>query len=313
MATYTRLQADDIHEITGRYDMTVVDFEPIEGGAGNSSYLLRTRRRGRHVLTVFDDQSPNHATWLGQLLTWLTERGFPTTTPVPTTRGHLITMHGAKPVMVKVYVTGQVHRHLDEAMLRQVGAAMAQLHQIPAPDFLPDRVPYGVQAWSNITGRNVDPEYETWAARRLGHFERVVPRAAPRGLIHGDLFYDNVLFVDGELAAVIDFEDAQEYYQAFDLGMGIVGMCSRGPAVALDKARALVDGYQQIRTLREREKAALQLFCEFAATTVSCWRFWKYHIDKPTVTKADKHWQMVRLAEAIRAIPQPVFIEAVLA
>jgi hypothetical protein len=65
------------------------------------------------------------------------------------------------------------------------------------------------------------------------------------------------------------------------------------------------------RILEEREKETLQLFVEYAATTISCWRFWKYNIESPSVEKADKHWQMVRCAQEIDKIPKARFMQAI--
>jgi len=53
------------------------------------------------------------------------------------------------------------------------------------------------------------------------------------------------------------------------------------------------------------------LYVEYAAATVSCWRYWKYHIDAPSVENADKHWQMVRVAEGVQSIPKARFLEIV--
>jgi homoserine kinase type II len=220
-------------------------------------------------------------------------------------------MHAGKPVMVKTYVPGQVYRDLDETMLRQIGAAMARLHQVTVPDFLSDKQPYGVEHLSYIMGRNINPEYEAWVARRLAHLAGRIPPGLPQGLIHGDVFYDNVLFVGKELQAIIDFENAFCHYQGFDLAMGMVGLCKEGPTLALDKARALVNGYERVRRLKRRERQALQLFVEYAATAVSCWRFWKYYIHTPSAEKADLPWRMVRLAKGVDDIPRARFLEAI--
>jgi len=143
-------------------------------------------------------------------------------------------------------------------------------------------------------------------------------------LIHGDIFYDNVLFEGTRLKAIIDFEDAAYEDKVFDLGMAIVGLCREGQGIVPEKARALegqgivpekaralVKGYEQIRELEEAETRALQLYVEYAAATVSCWRYWKYHIDVPSVENADKHRQMVRVAERVRNIPKARFLEMV--
>jgi homoserine kinase type II len=310
MARYTQMQENDIQGIANNYGLAVLEFEPIEGGAGNSSYLLRAQQ-DTYVLTVFEEKTFSDATRMGQLLLLLAEHKFPTTRPLVPDKGCIITMHRDKPVMVKVYIAGQVYRDLDQTMLRQVGAAMARLHQIPVPDSLLDEQPYGVRHFSRTTSHNIDLEYEAWAAERLAHLEQHIPPGLPRGLIHCDVFYDNVLFVGKELKAIIDFEDAICFYKGFDLGLGFVGLCRDGSTVALDKARALVNGYQQVRILEEREKETLQLFVEYAATTISCWRFWKYNIESPSVEKADKHWQMVRCAQEIEKIPKARFMQAI--
>ncbi len=85
MARYAQLQKKDIREIAGNYDLTLINYEPIEGGAGNSSYLLRTRQ-GNYVLTVFDDKAPAYVVRMGQLLLLLAEYEFPTTPLLPPTR-----------------------------------------------------------------------------------------------------------------------------------------------------------------------------------------------------------------------------------
>jgi homoserine kinase type II len=310
MARYTQLPENEIQEIASNYGLTVSAFEAMEGGAGNSSYLLQTQQ-GSTVLTVFDDKTWSYVNRLGQLLLLLAEYEFPTTHPLSSVKGGMITMYRAKPVMLKAYIAGQVCKDLSETMLQEVGAAMARLHQLPTPDFLLKTVPYGRENLSAVIGRNIDPEYESWLAERFAHLEQRTPPGLPSGLIHGDLFYDNILFEKERFKAIIDFEDACCYYKGFDLGMGILGLCAEGVTVSLDKARALVTGYQQVRMLEESEKEILQLFVEYAAISVSCWRFWKYHIDTPIPEKADKHRQMVRLAEGVRAMPKAKFLTMV--
>ncbi len=309
MARYTQLQENEIREIASDYDLSVMGFESIEGGAGDSSYLLHTRQ-GSYVLTVFEI-TPAHVVRMGRPLVLLAEYGFPTSRLLAPTKGGMVTVYLGKPVILKRYIVGQECKDLDEAMLRQIGMAMARLHQVPAPGFLPDEHSYFLDVVPDVSGRKVNLEYESWLSRRLASLGRFISPELPRGLIHGDLFYDNVLFEGKEFKAIIDFECACRYYKAFDLGMGIVGLCAEGSIVALDKARALVAGYQQIRILGEREKEALQLFAEYAATATSAWRLRKHNIVTPNAEKADRYRQMVRLAEEIGAIPKSRFLRTV--
>jgi homoserine kinase type II len=188
---------------------------------------------------------------------------------------------------------------------------MGRLNLIPPPDFLAREHAYGIQTFHTVLGKNNGLDYETWLAGRLAYLGRNIPPGLPRGLIHGDVFYDNVLIEGKQLKAIIDFENVCWYHIIFELGMGIVGLCSPGTKVVLDKARALVSGYQRVRKLDDLEKESLQLFVEYAAIATSYWRFWKFHMDIPKTETEGTHWQMVQIAEDARSIPRERFLEAI--
>ena len=83
-----------------------------------------------------------------------------------------------------------------------------------------------------------------WLAEEIDYLEQHITDNLPKGLIHGDLFYDNLLFdplsgMPGGFKAIIDFEEACHYHLIFELGMGMVGACVNDITVDLDKARAL--------------------------------------------------------------------------
>jgi len=309
MVNYSQLQEDDIQEIARNYELTVYSFEFMEGGSGNSNYLLHTRQ-GKFVLTVCEIELARVVS-MGKLLLYLEEYEFPATRLYPLANGDLTTRYLGKPIIIKPHIFGQVRNELTTAMLRQAGMAMARLHQIPAPDFLPEVHDYGLEAFSNAIGQNIDPEFEAWLTERRAYLERTIASGLPRGLIHGDLFYDNVLFDNKSIKAFIDFEEACNYYEVFDLGMGVLGLCVEGTEVNLAKARALVIGYQKIQSLAEQEKECLQLFAEYAAIATAYWRFWKFNIHTPIADKADRHWKMAEIARNVSSIPKKRFMEDV--
>ena len=139
-----------------------------------------------------------------------------------------------------------------------------------------------------------------------------------RGVIYSALSIGVLLLVLFQAALevksmvqIIDFEEACRYYNVFDLGMGVLGLCAEGTKVNLAKARALGIGYQKIQSLTEQEKECLQLFSEYAAIATAYWRFWKFNIHTPIAEKSDKHWEMAAIARNISAIPKARFMEAV--
>ncbi len=309
MAKYSLLQKKDIQTITNRYNLSINKFEYIDGGAGNSSYLLYTKQ-GKYVLTVFEISMARVAK-MGKLLLLLEDHDFPGVRVLPQRTGELTTVHLEKPVMLKHYIEGQVIKDLDNTMLEQVGETMARLHQIPAPDYLPNGYVYNTSVFSNVIGQNIDPEFETRLANKIVYLKQHIPPGLPRSLIHADVFYDNVLFQNKSLQALIDFEDACYDYRVFGLGMGILGMCTNDKTILLEKARALIKGYQQGNPLKDREIDSLKLFVEYATICMSYWRFWMYNIHTPIKEKKHKHRDLMNLAQNINSIPKATFKDAV--
>ena len=319
MATYTQLTQADIQSLADQYNLKIAEFKPLDGGNGNSSYLLKTEQ-ARYVLTVCDDKTFDDAFKMGQLLVLLEAQNVPCNRLISPLNSEVLTTfesaNGIKPVMLKDYIEGQVVEQLDSTMLCQVGRQAARLNQIPPPDYLPTHHPYGRQLFPRVVGLNIDVKYEAWLGAEIDYLAQHIAAELPRGLIHGDLFYDNLLFdslsdMPGGFKAIIDFEEACHYYLIFELGMGILGSCVNDTEVDLVKARALVNGYQQVRVLEPIEKQSLQLFVRYAAVATSYWRFNKYNIAEISEDRAAHHWQMVQIAKGVSDMPQSQFFAAI--
>lgn len=306
MAKYIQLEAKQIRALATQYNLVVSDFSHIEGGAGNTSFLLHTTR-GKFILTVFDIPT-ERVVAISQLLLHLEAYQFPTTHVISRIEGGEITAIQGKSVLIKPFIPGQVIQDLDEAQLAQIGAATAQLHQIPAPNCVPNEHDYGLQIFPDIIGYQIDPEYEDWLKQKYNFLRKSIPSDLPTGLIHGDLFFDNILFDQGQFKAIIDFEEACHNYFIFDLGMAILGLCAEGSRINLIKVQALTSGYHQIRHLMQQEKDILQTMVVYAATATSAWRFWKYNIDKPMPDKAKLHRDLMQIAINVQAIPEELFL-----
>jgi len=292
-----------------RYELLVTNFEPIEQGAGNTNYLLDSNH-GKFVLTIFEIE-PNRVAYMSKLLSLLEKHEYPAPRQQKMTNGEVLTKYKEKSVLVKPYVPGSVESEINSNMVKQVGAAIAKLHEIPAPDYLPDKHSYVEVTYPKVMEKEFDRNYKTWVEQRYSYIIGKLPSQLPIGLVHGDIFSDNVLFEDGNLKAILDFEDVSRIYKIFDLGMAVVGMCTEGIKVNSKKVRALVEGYQEIRLLEEIEKDNLQLCIEWAAILTSTWRFWKYNIDLPDKEKSKKYLQMVSIAKNARAFPPEEFKMAV--
>jgi len=304
MTQYLKLQEKDIQEILRKYNLKPIDYKSIEEGFGNTNYLVRTEQN--HYILTISETEYIRAENLSRLLYLLEKYEFPATRIRKLANGDVITRHQGKPTLLKPYIVGQVEKKLDEDMFSQVGAAMASLHEIPSPDYLPDQHAYGLETFPRVMDKGINLEYENW----LGQMD-TIPSGLPRGLIHGDVFYDNVLFDGKKFKALIDFEEACQYYKVFDLGMAVVGLCTERSKIILPNVRSLVKGYHTIRMLEGAEKEILQLFIEYAAIATSSWRYWKFNIDTPIAELSQKYWEMVNISKAASAIPHEKFINVV--
>ncbi len=224
MAQYTKLPGSEIEEIAGQYKLTVIDCKPIEQGLGNSNYLINTNQ-GRYILTVFEIE-PKRVENMIKVLLLLEQYGFPAPRLQNLVSGGVLTKYQEKLVLIKPYITGHVEINLDEGKVSQVGTALARLHEIPAPDYLLDKHTYVVKTYPEIMEQDIDLDYKYWVGQRYSYLIKNIPSNLPVGLVHGDLFFDNVIFEEDGFKAILDFEDVCRIYKVFDLGMAVVGICT---------------------------------------------------------------------------------------
>ena len=164
MTQYLKLQEKDIREILGKYNLKPIDYKSIEQGVGNTNYLVRTEHN-HYILTIFEIEHIRVRN-LSRLLYLLEKYEFPTTRIRKLANGDVLTRHQGKPTLLKPYIVGLVVKKLDEDMFSQVGAAMASLHEIPSPDYLPDQHPYGLETFPRVMDKGINLEYENWLSQR---------------------------------------------------------------------------------------------------------------------------------------------------
>jgi len=306
MAIYTKLGDHEIRLLAQRYKLEVTGHSVIEGGAANSSFFLKTDGK-EYVLTIADDKPVEAVFNLVGLLDHLVEHEFPTSRVISSIKGEKVTIFRDKAVVVKEYIPGHTVRHISNQGLFSVGMTLARLHQIPAPDFIPQTHTYGSDQFSKAVGLNYDMEFEEWLAQMGDTYLCERPKGLPRGLIHADVFWDNVLFNHGEFQAIIDFEDACNYFFVYDLASALFGTCVDAGKLNLDKASHIIRGYEQIRLLERDEKRALQLFSVYSGVAISYWRYMKYNLHNPTEENKNLHQKTANIADGIDAIPNDLF------
>jgi len=297
MADYTQLTDSDVQKILSHYDLPdPSEITPMAGGQANSSFKIVCDAQP-YILSVCDGKNPDDIDILVQVLLYLKEKNFPTTRPVKTRLSAPFIIHENKPVYIKEYLEGRVLETLSADMVYEIGKMMAQLHQIPAPDFLPKIFPYGKEAFLPLVKSGMDHPYIPWLEQKSDYIRSHLAADTQKGFIHGDIYWDNLLFEDGQFKALLDFEEASEYYLLYDIAMTCVGCCSKNGQFDKEKIRSLFDGYQSIQKISSREKKQFKVFSLYAAAAGSFWRFQQYNIKFAGHEKADSYLELASLAD----------------
>jgi len=309
VALYAQLDRSAVEGLARRFGIDdITAFSVMDGGRENTSYCVETSS-ARYVLTLWDQKSLKQATNLANLLVYLTDRGIRSSRVVVPPKEPIVVLHDEKPVMLKRYVDGDVSANLTGNLLVQLGEEMARLHEIPAPSYLPQSFPYGRNHFPEVTNSKLGHTYIDWLSEKISYLQKSIPQHLPKALIHGDVFFDNVIVQGDQLMAIIDFEEACHYYRGFDLGMAIVGACRDRKGISFEKAGRFIRGYEKQTNISSKERETLKTFAVYAAVATSFWRFRQYHLRRPEPQLYDKHVEMQTLADTISAYPDSSFTE----
>lgn len=304
MAQYTVFNESEVQTILAQYTTAkVTSFKVLSGGSENTNYLVITETKS-YVLTICEQKSIQEATELASLLVYLKSQKFSTSILVKTIIGTLTTVWDDKPVMLKEFIDGDIVQDLSKDLLIYLGRELAQLHQVKAPDYLPQTVAYGVGRFDEVLVYAPDSSFYTWLKSTQDYIEKHINTDLPKALIHSDIFYSNIIIdSDGKQATIMDFEEACYYYRVFDIGMMIIGTCRDENTISLTKVANLINGYQQESKLLEIEKKALKAFTVYAATATAFWRHQNFNYVNVNLEMKDHYLDMKQLADFTRNLP----------
>jgi len=311
MAIYTKVDLGQLKELAAQFAIEVESFKAMGFGSANSNYVLTAKDEQKYILSIAEEMPREHVEVTTRVLNWLDDHKFRTARAFKTINGDWSLPFQGKTLTLRSFIHGKVELSLSEGMLGEVGEELATLHRIELPEFLPTQHIYKLAKFTNTIGKGVDPDFERWLEQRLEMLNERIDPKLPKGLIHGDLFADNIIFDERKLEAFIDFEMVCHHYLVYDLGMAVAGLCSRNLELDLEKLTALVQSYMFFRDMDDNEIELLQTFAELAAVHTANWRFWKFNFDSPTPSKKNKHLEMKTLADNIRKIPKEVFLESI--
>ena len=305
MAVYTDVSESELEAFLGEYAIgDLLSYKGIAEGSENSNFLLHTSG-GAYILTLYEKrvEAADLPFFLG-LMQHLAERGISCPLPVVRRDGQLIGRLAGRPAAIITFLEGVWMRRPNANHCREVGRALASMH-LAGRDFALTRPnALSVAGWRKLweASRARADEVEPGLAKEVDadfvEIDRLWPGDLPSGVIHADLFPDNVFFIGEELSGVIDFYFACNDLYAYDLATCLNAWCfEKDHAFNLTKGTALLAGYQSVRPLEPTEKAALPLLARGSALRFMLTRLydWLTIPDGALVQKRDPHEYIRRL------------------
>lgn len=273
MAVYTDVTAEDLQKFLANYDVgDLLAYKGIAEGVENSNFLLHTSR-SHYILTLYEKRvaSSDLPFFLG-LMEHLAERGLTCPQPVKNRKGAALGHLARRPAAIVTFLDGMWIRRPSAAHCAALGTALAQLHRAGADFSMTRTNALSVEGWRALyeVARERCDDVQRGLAKaienELSFLEQKWPRTLPRGVIHADLFPDNVFFLGDVLSGLIDFYFACTDTLAYDIAICLNAWCFEPDhSFNVTKGRAMLLAYSRVRPLSGEERAALPLLCRGAA------------------------------------------------
>jgi homoserine kinase type II len=274
IGTFTQLSGDDVRAILAQYDVgTAVFHEPLAAGTVNTNVRVVTDRGQPLFLRINEAKSEADVRFEAAAVGHLSARGVPTPAPLDTSQGQPFAEHKGKLVTLFHWISGR-HlgaREVERRHVARVGEALAHVH-LAGADFAERRA--GIYTIDHVRARlrtferSGDPKLAQTVPVLAEELERLPAERGPllpEGLIHQDLFRDNVLWGEADISALIDFEQAVWGRLAYDLAVCLNAWCFVSDTFDGALVEQMVSSYQRVRPLEAAERAGLEAEVRLAA------------------------------------------------
>jgi len=273
MAVYTDVSADELADFLKDYDIgELLSYKGIAEGVENSNFLLHTSK-GAFILTLYEKRvAAEDLPYFLSLMAHLASRGVNCPQPAKNRKDEVYSALAGRPAAIINFLEGVWPRRPNATHCAGVGQALAKMHLAGADFPLLRKNPLSVGGWrplfkqAALRANEVQHGLYEFLGKELDHLERTWPKDLPEGVIHADLFPDNVFFLGDKLSGLIDFPFSCNDILAYDVAICVNAWCFEPDAsFNVTKARALLNAYTRERPLSADEQNALPLLARGSA------------------------------------------------
>lgn len=273
MSVYTNIEQHELAAFLKNYSLGVLlEYQGINAGIENTNYFVSTEN-GEFVLTIFEEIGFDTLPYYLNLMAHLSDHGMPTAHPIADLQDNYLQVLKDKPAALVRRLEGKNILEPTSIHCTAVGHALAQMHILGASYTGVLANPRGidwVEHTANRVAEHLTQEEQNLLLQEVQYRKQAQPQNLSKGIIHADLFRDNVMFKDNTLTGMIDFYYACNDYLLYDLAVTVNDWCSvENGGLDAELYTALLKAYQTERPIKEQESESWHYMLRAAAL-----RFW---------------------------------------
>jgi homoserine kinase type II len=287
MAVYTKLIKKDISSLINNYQINKIEkFKGIKKGIENTNYLLKTKQN-KFILTIFEKRvKKKDLPFFMNLMEKLNHKKIICPKPLRTKKGTHITNIKKKSACIVTFLEGKDKTILNNKNCFDVGKNIAKFHKVTTKLKLYRQNSMSIHRLNGLLktikfkSNQITPNLKNTLNLCLKDIKNKWPKNLPQGIIHGDLFIDNIFFNKNKFSGFIDFYFSSNDYLIYEIAICINALCfdkkKNKFVMNSSKIKNLINGYESIRTLSKKEKEALNVMCRGAALRYLLTRIYDY-------------------------------------
>lgn len=273
MAVYTEVSDEELEHFIGSYGLgDLLSCKGIAEGVENTNYLLHTTK-GAFILTIYEKRvDPKDLPFFLGLMEHLSARGVTCPLPVRDAEGRVLNELAGRHAALITFLEGMWPKRPKVEHCLELGKALARMHVAGENFSLRRDNALGLRDWRPLFDKfsrrtdEISGELRPLIEKELGFLGASWPTELPHGVIHADLFPDNVFFIGNKLSGLIDFYFACNDALAYDIAVCLNAWCfETNFQFNATKGRALLRGYDSVRGLSDKELYALPTLARGAA------------------------------------------------
>ena len=287
MAVYTQISQKEISSIQSNFNLEkIVNFKGIKQGIENTNYFLITKKN-KYVLTIFEKRvKKSELPFFMKLMDKLNRKGISCPRPLKNKKGNYLFRLKNKLACISTIVEGKDKKNLTPRQCLAVGQNIGKLHKssfnirlFRKNSFQGNKLDSLYKSIKFKT-RRIAPSLETVLGYSRKNIKQNWPKNLPAGIIHADLFIDNIFFKKNKFSGFIDFYFSCNDFLIYELAICINALCFdyKKGKYNLNKSKVLnlIKGYEKVRKISNNEKNSLNILCRAAALRYLLTRIYDY-------------------------------------